>query len=141
MNEWQIGAKKSELAFTPTGQRVFQAREVEVSGESLCLHVPGRGESIDGNNLLSKNIQNANPIEVVLEGDVLSDGQNLWMPEGRLRLSSEKNFDVEDKFLSQKGELRPAIMDPDMTEIDGRTLYQTGTLTVQVKNALITLKK
>lgn len=128
--------KKSE-------QKEFEGRSIIINTEQLTVRMGGRESSIVGFYLMSKNTTNPKPLEIVVEeGDVFqSDNKTFFIPQGTVSISGEKIFEALEKLKKSKGELKPLpIRDPDITEIDGKTFYQTGTLKVKVTNAFITIE-
>lgn len=132
--------------FKPTEVREFRARQIGITAKKLTLSISGREKPIQGHTLVSQNYpDNPKPLVVTItEGTVLQsrDPRSLFIPEGKITISGEKEFPEIEKLHTTKGELRPLpVRDPDLTEINGRTFRQTGTLQIEVRNARVTLSR
>lgn len=125
--------------------REYMARAIEIDAEQMSVSISGRKNPVAGRHLHSENNKNQNPLEIkITEGNVLQPigkPEVLVVPEGTISISGEKEFKDLSRFQKKEGELpQLPIRDPDLTEIDGRTFRQTGTIQVKVVKARITLR-
>ncbi len=125
--------------------REYEARAVEIYAEQMSANISGRKNPVIGKHLHSENNKNQNPLEIkITEGDVfqpVGKPEVLVVPEGTISISGQKEFKDLSRFQKKEGELpQLPIRDPDLTEIDGRTFRQTGTIQVKVVKARITLR-
>lgn len=123
----------------------FKSRAIEISAEKMIVNISGREMPVEGHVLYSENNKNPNPVEItVTDGLVFQskkDPRILVIPEGIVEISAKKEIPEQGALYRKKGEIPivPVVRDPDLTEIDGRTFRQTGTLQVKIVNATIIL--
>lgn len=125
--------------------REYKAQAVEIDAEQMSVNISGRKNPVIGRHLHSENNKNQNPLEIkITEGDVFQPvGKSgiLVVPEGTISIRSEREFKDLSLFQKREGELpQLPIRDPDLTEIDGRTFRQTGTIQVKVVKARLTFR-
>lgn len=145
MKQIQIVEKETEIQkkeLKPTEIREFQTRRIEIAAKELTVNISGRKQPVKGMFMVSENIKNRQPLEIVItEGKVFQKSKNtLVIPSGTITISGVKEFEELKQFEKQEGDLQLLpIRDPDITEIDGRIFKQTGTLQVKVVDAEVNL--
>lgn len=134
-----------EVEIMPQNIKEFKARAIEIIAKRMTVNISGREAPVEGHVLYSENSKNPNPIEItVTDGLVYRSKEEpkiLVIPSGVVEISAKKELPEQMGLYRRKGEIPvvPVVRDPDLTEIDGKTFRQTGTLQVKVANATIVL--
>lgn len=126
-------------------QREFKTRAIEISAEQMTVNISGREAPVEGHFLYSENSKNPNPVEITVTDGLVyrsrEDPKILVIPSGVIEISAKKEIPEQMGLYRRKGEIPivPVVRDPDLTEIDGKTFRQTGTLQVRVTSAAMVL--
>lgn len=150
----QENARRLELCldsqFVSCPIRYFKARKailIAGASEPLSIRISGFGQPFQAKELICCNTDNPEDLEVSVDCcDLLlqstKDPDILYLNEGTTSISGPKNSEL-DRELDQPAQILKALprRDPDVVQIDGMVLHQTGTVCIQSAFYLVILER
>jgi hypothetical protein len=139
-----------DFEFKSSPIRYFVARKAIIvagASESLSIRISGFGESFKGRQLICRNIDNPENLEVnMAESEMVlqsaRDPDVFYVKGGETSITGAKYSDVT-KDLDTRAEVLEILpkKDPDIVQIDDRIYRQTGTVYVSGPFYLVILER